>query len=169
MVHPWLSNKPNAAHTRWHQHGDEHIHVLLNYTTKQRELHQQDSFQQETEENRQWLTQATQKGCRGLFRTLKKDELPYLRPFQDLPRGERMPKRVQQWGDIWQIQDQPVLIACMEQMIQKGQAAAQQLPPLTEAQIWYTIKQLAALTSSGRWLALAFLSCRCKTTHVART
>ena len=31
----------------------------------------------------------------------------------------------------------------MEHMIQKGQAAAQQLPPLTEAQIWYTIKQLA--------------------------
>ena len=82
----------------WHQHGDEHIHVLLNYTTKQRELHQQDSLQQETEEYRQWLTQATQKGCRGLFRMLKKDELPYLRPFQDLPRAERMPKRVQQWG-----------------------------------------------------------------------
>ena len=127
----------------WHQHGDEHIHVLLNYTTRQRELHQQESFQQETEEYRQWLAQATQKGCRGLYRTLKKDELPYMRPFQDQPRSERMAKRVQQWGDIWQTQDQPVLIASMEQMIQRGQAAAQQLPPLTEAQIWYTIKQLA--------------------------
>ena len=94
----------------WHQHGDEHIHVLLNCAQMQRELHQAESFQRETEEYRQWLTQASQAGCRGLFRTLKKDELPFLRPFQEVAREQRMAKRLEQWGAIWQIQDQPVLI-----------------------------------------------------------
>ena len=127
----------------WHQHGDEHIHVLLNYTKKQRELHQQTSMQQETEEYRQWLAQASHKGCKGLFRTLKKDELPYQRPFQNVPREERMGKRVNQWGAIWRVQDRPVRIPCMEQLINKGQAAAQQFTELNEGQIWRTIKQLA--------------------------
>ena len=127
----------------WYQHGEERIHVLLNYTQKQRELHQQTSMQQETEEYRQWLAQAAHKGCKGLYRTLKKDQLPYLRPFQTLPREERMAKRVSQWGDIWRVQDQPVLIARMESLIDKGQSEAKAMEPLTEAHIWYTIKQLA--------------------------
>ena len=71
----------------WYQHGDEHIHVLLNYAQQQRELHQAETFQRETEEYRQWLTTASQSGCRGLYRTLKRDEMPYLRPFQDQPRA----------------------------------------------------------------------------------
>ena len=33
----------------WYQHGDEHIHVLLNYAQQQRELHQAETFQRETE------------------------------------------------------------------------------------------------------------------------
>ena len=86
----------------WHQRGDERIRVLLNYARKQRELHQEESMSQETEEYRQWLTKATSSGCR---RTLKRDETPYLRPFQGLPRVQRAPQRVRQWGAIWQVLD----------------------------------------------------------------
>ena len=127
----------------WHNHGDEHIYVLLEQAKTQRELHQATSFQAETEEYRQWLATATATGCRGLFRTLKKDELPYMRPFQHLPRLERMPKRIEQWGEIWQIQDRPVLIANLEALINKGQQAASQLPFLSEGHIWKTIKSLS--------------------------
>ena len=35
----------------WHQHGDEHIHVLLNFAQTQRELHQAESF---LLENKDW-------------------------------------------------------------------------------------------------------------------
>ena len=103
-----------------YQHGDEHIHVLLNYAQQQRELHQAETFQRETEEYRQWFTTASQSGCRGLYRTLKRDEMPYLRPFQDQPRALRMPMRVEQWGEIWKVQTQQILIPCMEQLISKG-------------------------------------------------
>lgn len=75
----------------WRQRDDERIHVLLSYAKQQRELHQTESFALETEEYRQWMSQATRRGCRGLFRTLRRDEMPYLRPFQDRPRAERMP------------------------------------------------------------------------------
>ena len=111
----------------WHQHDAEHIYVLLKFAKQLREIHQKDSFQKETEEYRQWLTQAAKQGCRGLFRTLKKDEMPFLRPFQDLPRVHRMHKRVEQWGAIWNVQEQPKPIAHTEQLIGKGQYEAKQL------------------------------------------
>ena len=127
----------------WRQHDEEHIYVLLKFAKQLRDLHQTESFQKETEEYRQWLTQAAHHGCRGLFRTLKKDELPFLRPFQDLPRTQRMPKRVEQWGEIWSVQEQPKPIACMEQLISKGQQEAKQLPFMTDEHIWRTIKSLS--------------------------
>eukprot|EP00913_Durusdinium_trenchii_P014808 g13886.t1 len=54
-----------------------------------------------------------------------------------------MPKRIEQWGEIWQIQDRPVLIANLEALINKGQQAASQLPFLSEGHIWKTIKSLS--------------------------
>ena len=127
----------------WRQHGDERIHVLLNFAQMQRELHRAESFQRETEEYRQWLTQASQAGCRGLFRTLKKDEMPFLRPFQEVPREQRMAKRLEQWGAIWQIQEQTVLIGCLEKLIEKGQQDAKNLPFLADCHIWKIVKTLS--------------------------
>ena len=127
----------------WHQHDEEHIFVLLKFARQLRDLHQAESFQKETEEYRQWLTQAAQQGCRGLFRTLKKDEMPFMRPFQELPRVQRMPKRVEQWGAIWSLQAQPKPIACMEKLITKGQQEAKNLPFMTDEHIWRTIKSLS--------------------------
>ena len=127
----------------WYQRGDEHIYVLLNYAQQQRELRQAETFHRETEEYRQWLTTASQSGCRGLYRALKRDEMPYLRPFQDQPRALRMPMRVEQWGEIWKVQTQQILIPCMEQLISKGQEEAKTLPFLSDGHIWKTIKTLA--------------------------
>ena len=54
-----------------------------------------------------------------------------------------MPKRVEQWGEIWSVQEQPKPIACMEQLISKGQQEAKQLPFMTDEHIWRTIKSLS--------------------------
>ena len=72
------------------EHDDEHVQVLLKFSKEQWTLHQDEVFATETQEYRTWMIAASQKGCRGLFRTLKKDEMPYIRPFQSRPRTERM-------------------------------------------------------------------------------
>ena len=90
-----------------------------------------------------WRCSLRCSGCKGLFRSLKRHEMPFLRPHQALPREERMPKRISQWGDIWQVPDRPILIPCVEQLIGKGQEEARQMKPLAEGHIWHSIKQLA--------------------------
>ena len=147
----------NLFEMLWYNHSSDHIHVLLNEVKTQRELHQATSSQNETEEYRQWLAQATQKGCRGLFRTLKRDELPYMRPFQHLPRLQRMPKRVEQRGSIWQIQEAPVLIGCLESLIHKGQQEGKALPHLSEGHIWRTIKSLSLKAAGLDGIGFDFL------------
>lgn len=87
----------------WSKREDDRIHVLLQYTAKIRALHQQMAFDHDAQAYKEWLNKASGKGCRGLFRSLKKDEMPYLRPFQDRPRVDRMALRTQQWGEIWGI------------------------------------------------------------------
>ena len=139
----------NLFEMLWHSHSSDHIYVLLNEVKTQRELRQASSSQLETEEYRQWLAQATQTGCRGLFRTLKRDELPYMRPFQHLPRLQRMPKRVEQWGSIWQIQEAPVLIGCLE--------SAKTLPYLSEGHVWRTIKSLSLKAAGLDGIGFDFL------------
>ena len=127
----------------WGPHDEEHLHVLLKHTAQQRELHQTQAIDAETQTYREWLTKATQKGCRGLYRTLKKDELAYLRPFQDQPRQERMESRKQQWGAIWSIRQEPLHLPQLQELIRQGAEFGQRMPPLHPKQIWHTIKHLS--------------------------
>lgn len=59
----------------WSNHGEEHRQVLLRFTRQQLAEHQKLAHDQETEEYRTWMLQAQGKGCRGLFRSIKRDEL----------------------------------------------------------------------------------------------
>ena len=127
----------------WNQPEPEHFAVLLQHTKEQRELHQATSFAAETEQYREWLAKATLKGHRDLFRCLKKDEQPFLRPFQQYPRKERMEKRVHQWGEIWGIRGSEHKVKTLDAMIDKAREHATSMQPLTEKQIWHTIKQLS--------------------------
>ena len=63
-----------------------------------------------TEEYKLWLQNAHSKGLRGLFRTLRQKDIPWQRPFQDLPIWERLQARLEQWGSIWQPVDEPCVI-----------------------------------------------------------
>ena len=69
----------------WKSHDTEHIAVLLQAVKQQWELNQQQIFDHESQEYRSWLQTATKQGCRGLCRTLRRDEMPYARPFQECP------------------------------------------------------------------------------------
>ena len=127
----------------WGQFEPDHGQALLSYAKQQRELHQQQSTMAETETYREWLSQASLKGHRGLFRSLKKDEQPYLRPFQQLPREERMQQRIQQWGAIWGKREEQHKVTSLPAMIQKGKEHASQMKPITEKEVWKTIKLLS--------------------------
>ena len=92
---------------------------------------------------REWLAKASLKGHRGLFRSLKQDKQPFLRPYQQLPREERMAKRMQQWGDIWGKRDEHHKVTSLPAMIANGRSHAQQMSPITEKQVWRIIKLLS--------------------------
>ena len=80
--------------------------------------------------------------CRGLFRTLKKDEMPYIRPFQHLPRQDRVAQREVQWGKIWQLADQAFEPSTLQALIYKGQQQAVELPTIHIHQVWQIIRKL---------------------------
>ena len=48
-----------------------------------------------------WLRQASAKGLRGLFRSVKAEEAVHLRPFLDHPLQDRIYLRWRQWFDLW--------------------------------------------------------------------
>ena len=127
----------------WGEHDNEHVRVLLKFVKSQWSLYQDTVFQTETQEYRNWMNAASQKGCRGLYRTLKKDELPYARPFQQYPRAERMEKRIQQWSSIWQQKEQPSEPRTLQALVYKGQKHAKELQPLHAHQVWQVIKRLS--------------------------
>lgn len=70
--------------------------------------HQKRAHDTETEE-------AQGKGCRGFFRTIKRDEMPYKR-CQNKPRIERMPLRLEQWGAIWWLELKPLQLPSLEEL-----------------------------------------------------
>ena len=67
----------------WGQYEPDHGQALLNYARQQRELHQQQSATAETETYREWLAQASLKGHRGLFRSLRKMNSRISVPFNN--------------------------------------------------------------------------------------
>lgn len=102
-----MAIREQANDTLWTNHDEEHFQVLLKFAKEQRTLHLEEALAAETETYRTWMSKATEKGCRGLYRTLTRDEMPYMRPFQGQPRTERMEMRLQQWGAIWRLQEPP--------------------------------------------------------------
>ena len=124
------------------EHDDEHVQVLLKFSKEQWKLHQETTFSTETQEYRNWMNAASKKGCRGLFRTLKQDEMPYIRPFQHLPRQERMAQRETQWGKIWQLAEQAFEPSTLQALIYKGQQQAVELPTIHIHQVWQILRKL---------------------------
>ena len=114
----------------WGHFEPEHGQALLMYAKQQRELHFQSSTAADTETYREWLANATLKRHRGLFRSLKQEEQPFLRPFQQLPREERMEQRTQQWTAIWGQRQENHKVTSLPAMIDKGKEHAAKMKPI---------------------------------------
>ena len=105
---------------------DESAARLERKAAHQEALAKTNTLQEETQQYREWLAKGYSKGFRALFKTLKRSEEPFLRPFQDKPHHERMQCRMQQRGGIWKIRKIPMVIENHEDIIQKGIQQAQQ-------------------------------------------
>ena len=75
-----------------------------------------------------WLQQGQAKGLKGLFRSFKSSEIPWQRPYRQLPPDQRMTQRLHDWGTLWQIRqdNQPTERPSLKA---QAQQQAQQLKP----------------------------------------
>ena len=64
-------------------------------------VHSTEWMQQKSASYLKWLKQASAKGLRGLFRSVKAEEAVHLRPFLDQPLQDRIYLRWRQWFDLW--------------------------------------------------------------------
>ena len=108
------------------EEGTEILKMLEDQEQKAKEA----TLAEESEQYRQWLQAGYTKGYRSLFRCLKKDTCPFLRPFQDAPLEDRMTLRMRQWDEIWQIQQAEVQIRQKEEIILRGIQHGQAMRPI---------------------------------------
>ena len=109
---------------------DDEYFMIHQQALHQEQMAKEGALNEEAEEYRKWLHNGYSKGYRALFKNLKQDQTPYLRPFQDRPLDERLPLRVQQWQQIWATQEEPIQIPNLQEICRRGQQAARELPPL---------------------------------------
>ena len=64
-------------------------------------VHSMEWMQQKSASYLKWLRQASAKGSRGLFKSVKAEEAVHLRPFLDHPLQDRIYLRWRQWFDLW--------------------------------------------------------------------
>ena len=74
---------------------------LLSVAAEQLHSHTKSWMKDKSVTYRKWLTQASHKGLRGLFRSVKVEEAVHLRPFLEVPLQERIYLRWRQWFDLW--------------------------------------------------------------------
>ena len=102
------------------------------------------TLDEEAEQYREWLKKGFSQGYRALFRTLKKDQVPYLRPFQQCSVEEKIQMRTKQWKEIWQAEDEPVHIENLEELCQQGRFHAARLEALTAGAMLKKAKSLSS-------------------------
>ena len=103
---------------------------LLETAKGQHKLHFKKWQQEKNASYAKWLRQASLKGMRPLFKSVKSEEVITIRPFLDAPVQERIYLRWRQWFDLWSRPDgvDPALLASL-----KAAAIEQagRLPPIS--------------------------------------
>ncbi|CAE7692335.1 unnamed protein product [Symbiodinium sp. CCMP2592] len=74
---------------------------LSEAASQQFRLHSKAWMQQQSAGYFKWLKQASLKGLRGLFRSVKSEEAVHLRPFLTQPVQDRIYFRWRQWFELW--------------------------------------------------------------------
>ena len=127
--------------------------------THQEALAKTHTLEEETQQYREWLAKGYTRGFKALFKTMKRNEEPFLRPFQDKSYEERMQCRMQQWGSIWKIRQTPLVIDNHDEIIQKGIAQAQQWQEIQLDQAKKIIQQLGQKAAGPDGLSNDLLKC----------
>ena len=110
-----------------------------------------------SEEYKTWLAQAHSKGLRGLFRSLRQKDIPWQRPFQDLPLQERLQARQAQWGAIWIPVDEPCHIHGFRELREDAIEQARTLQPINPLSLQRVIKKLPHKASGPDGVSYDFL------------
>ena len=110
-----------------------------------------------TEEYKLWLQNAHSKGLRDLFRSLRQKDIPWQRPFQDLPIWERLQARLEQWGSIWQPVDEPCVIRGFRELREDAIAQARDTQAINPISLQRVIKKLPNKASGPDGISYDFL------------
>ena len=130
----------------WQQYRDDRTFELLQHTQQHTEQLQLEEAQQQNREESylqyaEWIRQGEAKKLKGLFRSLKANELSWQRPYRDVPMADRVGHRMNAWHALWKpTKDNQVMTRLPLQEVAKQQAA--QLPPPTFEQLGKTLKKL---------------------------
>ena len=109
---------------------DDEYFLLYQHSLQQEKQAKDVVLNEETEHYKEWLQQGYTKGLKSLYKVLKRDEAPYLRPFQSVSVEERQVLRLKQWKEIWNCQDHELHLPMLEDICSKGRTRARKLPPL---------------------------------------
>ena len=121
---------------------DDEYFVLFQHSLQQEKQAKESVLSEETEQYREWLQQGYTRNLRSLFKVLKRDEAPFLRPFQTVSVEERQSMRLKQWKEIWNCQEQELHLPMLEEICSRGRARANQLPPLHPGHMQKLAKRL---------------------------
>ena len=141
----------------WIEHPTNEPTELRRIIAEEEQLAHQKLFSSTDEEYRLWLEKAHEKGLRGLFRSLRQRDIPWQRPFQHLPAGERLQAREAQWGAIWQPRDDPRPIRSWDLLRQAAIDQAQQLPPFQSYQLQQLLRRLPNKAAGPDGISYDFL------------
>ena len=92
-------------------------------------VHSTEWMQHKSASYLKWLRQASAKGLRGLFRSVKAEEAVHLRPFLDQPLQDRIYLRWRQWFDLWS-DPQGVDHELLNELKRRAMLQAQELGPI---------------------------------------
>ena len=89
-----------------------------------------------------WLEKAHAQGLRGLFRNLRQRDIPWQRPFQDLPALDRLRAREEPWGEIWWLSEGPCHIRGYQALKAAAVHHAMGMPPIDSSVLQKVLRKL---------------------------
>ena len=131
LVHFWLQTRDEQA-----EHRLEHI------LEEQICLSQKAAAEQSALQYQVWIQAGQAKGLQLFYRSLKAGDLPWQRPFRDIPFADRMDKRLEQWGNLWHFSEEHVVYPGYDELVRKAQEQARSWPDITPANLEKVLRKL---------------------------
>lgn len=150
-------DKFNLLMTQWIDNQHEDPQELQSITMSQEHQAHIGLALANTDEYRTRLQNAHSKGLRGLFRTWRQKDIPWQRPFQELPLNERLQARQEQWGAIWQPVDEPCPIRGFRKLREDAMIHARTMQSINPLSLQRVIKKLPNKAAGPDGISYDFL------------